>query len=282
MSTAFLSMFIAMFLVLLLVLSLAIISLLNGGLYFLFSKQKFYFLKTSKGETGFAFGFTWNSAREPGKFNLIRIRLYNPFGKLTQVDILKEFSPKGSDFAVDEALGVGIKNLINADNLENATVTVELSALSDNLSYYFTYKGDEFVQRVNNANMTAEEFNKKFQEVGPPPVLYQTVKRSFVATDFSGQENKSLKIATNPKFTQDFTQNSSTESSPAENNFPASKVWIDPGCIVCDACETIYPEVFEVLDDTCVIRPDAPLHDGLRIAEAAEACPVEVIKFTKA
>ena len=36
-----------------------------------------------------------------------------------------------------------------------------------------------------------------------------------------------------------------------------TKVWIEPGCIVCDACETAAPDVFEVLDDTCIIRPAA-------------------------
>ncbi len=65
-----------------------------------------------------------------------------------------------------------------------------------------------------------------------------------------------------------------------------TKVWIEPGCIVCDACETACPEVFEVLhdDETCVIRPEAldieftkPLSD--QIGEAAEECPVDVIKF---
>ncbi len=62
------------------------------------------------------------------------------------------------------------------------------------------------------------------------------------------------------------------------------KVWIDPGCIVCDACETACPEVFEVLEETCIIRPDAlnaeftkPLTES--IIEAAEECPVDVIKF---
>jgi ferredoxin len=64
-------------------------------------------------------------------------------------------------------------------------------------------------------------------------------------------------------------------------NYIVSKVWIEPGCIVCNACEGIFPEVFEVTDTTCLIRPGAPLDDGLKIQEAAEACPVEVIKFTK-
>ena len=32
-----------------------------------------------------------------------------------------------------------------------------------------------------------------------------------------------------------------------------TKVWIDEGCITCDACENIVPEVFSVQEDTCVI-----------------------------
>ena len=38
-----------------------------------------------------------------------------------------------------------------------------------------------------------------------------------------------------------------------------TKVWIDPGCIICDACESTAPDVFEVQheNDTCIIRPAA-------------------------
>lgn len=63
-----------------------------------------------------------------------------------------------------------------------------------------------------------------------------------------------------------------------------TKVWIEEGCIVCDACETASPEVFEVLDETCIIRPAAlsaeftkPRTDS--IIEAAEECPTDVIKY---
>lgn len=63
-----------------------------------------------------------------------------------------------------------------------------------------------------------------------------------------------------------------------------TKVWIEPGCIVCDACENTSPTVFEVTDDTCIIRPAAlnaeftkPLTQ--EIIDAAEECPVDVIKF---
>ncbi|MGB0714961.1 MAG: Rieske 2Fe-2S domain-containing protein [Phycisphaerae bacterium] len=63
-----------------------------------------------------------------------------------------------------------------------------------------------------------------------------------------------------------------------------TKVWIEEGCIVCDACETTAPDVFEVLDDTCIIRPAALAADFTKprtqdIIDAAEECPVDVIKF---
>ncbi len=66
-----------------------------------------------------------------------------------------------------------------------------------------------------------------------------------------------------------------------------TKVWIDPGCIVCDACEDTAPTVFEVTDDSCIIRPAAldaeftkPITD--LIVAAAEECPVNVIKYETA
>jgi ferredoxin len=80
-----------------------------------------------------------------------------------------------------------------------------------------------------------------------------------------------------------------------------TKVWIEEGCIVCNACETACPEVFHVTEDSCVIRaevrPDGASDPNLasklpltasvgadlesQIIEAAEGCPVEVIKFEK-
>jgi len=65
-----------------------------------------------------------------------------------------------------------------------------------------------------------------------------------------------------------------------------TKVWIAPGCIVCDACETTAPDVFQVLHDegTCIIRPDALEAEFCKprtkdIIDAAAECPVDVIKF---
>lgn len=65
-----------------------------------------------------------------------------------------------------------------------------------------------------------------------------------------------------------------------------TKVWIAPGCIVCDACETTAPDVFEVQheNNTCIIRPAALEVEFTKprselIVQAAEECPVDVIKF---
>lgn len=71
-------------------------------------------------------------------------------------------------------------------------------------------------------------------------------------------------------------------------------VWIDEGCITCNACEGEYPEIFEITDDTCFIIADArvdgsfdtnetsksalkPGFDLDAIQGAAEECPVDVI-----
>jgi ferredoxin len=80
-----------------------------------------------------------------------------------------------------------------------------------------------------------------------------------------------------------------------------TKVWIEEGCIVCNACEAECPDVFLVTDTTCVIKPDVR-EDGLEtenreemsalkeefqtsleaaIEAAAAGCPVEVIKYEK-
>jgi len=70
----------------------------------------------------------------------------------------------------------------------------------------------------------------------------------------------------------------------AETHQVVTKVWIAPGCIVCDSCENDCPEVFDVQEQTCIIRPPAMGADFLKpltpsIQVAAEGCPVDVIKF---
>ncbi|MCB9061052.1 MAG: ferredoxin [Halobacteriovoraceae bacterium] len=137
----------------------------------------------------------------------------------------------------------------------------------------------KFRENLAKARETAESFNAQ-NEIKSSRPYFEIPKRSFIAENFA-TSNKALKIASNPEFAGDFSSAGGDGQTTVEN-FLVSKVWINEGCIVCDACEGIYPEVFEVKSDTCVIRPDAPLDNGLKIQEAAEACPVEVIKYNKA
>lgn len=59
-----------------------------------------------------------------------------------------------------------------------------------------------------------------------------------------------------------------------------TKVWIEEGCTVCNLCEDTAPEVFEVNDETCLVKDgvDFNAHEE-EIIQAAEECPVEIIKY---
>ncbi len=56
------------------------------------------------------------------------------------------------------------------------------------------------------------------------------------------------------------------------------RVRIVPGCISCGSCEAICPNVFEVTD-IAHVRPNGDLEDNAELVrEAADMCPVSVIK----
>jgi ferredoxin len=58
-----------------------------------------------------------------------------------------------------------------------------------------------------------------------------------------------------------------------------SKVTIEDGCTACGICEQTCPEVFEMKDDTAAVKAGADLAANEdKIKEAADACPVTVIK----
>lgn len=57
------------------------------------------------------------------------------------------------------------------------------------------------------------------------------------------------------------------------------KVWIEEGCTACGLCESICPEVFEMPDLAEVIEGADLVANEEGIKEAAESCPVEVIKY---
>jgi ferredoxin len=58
-----------------------------------------------------------------------------------------------------------------------------------------------------------------------------------------------------------------------------SKVWIEDGCTSCGLCEEICPEVFKVEDVATVIKGVNLADYEDKIKEAAESCPVEVIRY---
>ncbi len=59
------------------------------------------------------------------------------------------------------------------------------------------------------------------------------------------------------------------------------KVWIDEGCTACGLCEEICPEVFKLKDEATVIEGVNYSDNEGKIKEAAESCPVEVIKYSE-
>ena len=60
-----------------------------------------------------------------------------------------------------------------------------------------------------------------------------------------------------------------------------TKVWIEDECTLCGVCEDLCPEVFSMGDETTTVLDGADLEgNGDCIREAADNCPVEIIKFS--
>jgi len=60
-----------------------------------------------------------------------------------------------------------------------------------------------------------------------------------------------------------------------------TKVWMEEGCIACGACETTCPEVFRMEDIAYVNEGVNYTQYSEKIKEAADECPVEVIKYSE-
>lgn len=59
-----------------------------------------------------------------------------------------------------------------------------------------------------------------------------------------------------------------------------TKVWVEDGCTSCGLCEGTAPDIFEIDDISEVISgADFSGHED-EIVQAAEECPVEVIKYS--
>jgi len=270
-----------------LVVTLGVVSLLFGATDFMFGKPKLKFLKSEKGENGFAFHFKWNGAKERAKFDGVRIKLFNPFGKPSQIEICKEYPGSDSSFVRDLDMGPGFKAVTLAKGFDDALVQVELYSGAHGITYSYEMKGAKFNRMLSESSQTIADFEeKKVTSTVGPKTKYGVIHRDTIADTVPGRGPK-LKLATNPEFAAEFAAagaatGEANAAAPVAENYSVTKVWIEPGCIVCNACEEIFPEVFEVTSDSCIIRPGAPMDDGLKVEEAAEACPVEVIKFKRA
>jgi len=121
-NTHFLALAVSSILVLGLLFTLAFTSLTVGALEWLFGRPRLTFLRSTLGENGLAFRFSWNSAKEEAKINLIRIRLFNPFGVPSQLEVSKEFEAHDSTFVMDLDLGMGLRKILESCNTQNATL----------------------------------------------------------------------------------------------------------------------------------------------------------------
>lgn len=281
MNITLLSLTISVLLGLGLLFGLVALNFLVGTLDFFFGKAKFEILKSSKGINGFSFLMRWDPSKEEGKFHQVKIKLFNPFGSPALAEVIKEFEPQGESFAVDLDMGPGFQDILNATKSNQATILIEVGAIQDRFFHQEEMKAAKFFDKRREATSNVSEFESSKTD-NSLKQYYHTVQKSMIAEPMA-QTGKHLKLATNPEFAHEFAgaaAGGAEVAAAAIANFAVSKVWIATGCIVCNACETIYPEVFKVNADTCIVKADYPKDNGLKIKEAAEACPVEVIKYS--
>jgi len=283
-NTSFVAMGVALVAVIGLVVTIVVANYVIGALETYLGKPRLTFLKSS-GDTIFSFAFDFNDAKEPTVFNRVKLRLFNPHGTPTQMEVACELGNQSESFAFDAQMHQGYIKFLGATNFDQARVMVELNSDRDGITHQFEMSGAKFRKKIVTASMTVEQYlnrPKLFKMADQPPI--DVPIRSFISDTVPGK-GPQLAIATNPQFAHLFSGGDGASSGGAATveavPFTVAKVWIEPGCIVCNACEDIYPEVFDVTADTCLIRPNAPLDLGLKIQEAAEACPVEVIKYTR-
>lgn len=283
MPTSFLALLIALTVVVLFIVGLGGLSLATGVFSQLLERPKFKFLRPSN-NLNFAFSFDWPFTKDQAKIDYIKFSLYNPFGHPTRSELVRSFKPQDQMFAQEIEMGQSFSNFLNANGFNKAEVSIEIGSSKEGINYFFSYKGSKFQEMLKSATRSITEELEALKSNDQKEVAYSVPAKSFIADPMPVEASAQLVIPTNPAFQALFAGSGGGASggAAAAENYKVAKVWIEPGCIVCNACEGIYPEVFEVLPDSCVVRTTAPLDNGLRIQEAAEACPVEVIKYAKA
>ena len=276
---------IAGFMVTGLIIGLGAIGLLVGVWERYWSRPKLTILRSQKGANGFAFHFQWDESKASVQYNVVKLKLFNPFGAPRQVEMAHSFEKTNESFVQDLDMGPAMGSLLQARGLDKARVQVELNS-RDGVAYQAEFKAMELIKLMKEAGTTVQDLRKESSTNSfVPEENFWTIGREFIADTVPGK-GAQVAIPTNPAFAAFFQGTGASGGGAAdavvEENFAISKVWIEEGCIVCNACEDIYPEVFKVIADGCEVIPGHPSDDGLKVLEAAEACPVEIIKFAKA
>lgn len=235
----------------------------------LFSKKKIYFLKSTD---KIFLGFSWDTE---DVFHAISFK----FSSRKDLYFYQSFTGQEHFCCIELNESSEILKYLTMNPFEK--VIIEL--ISTNIHRLrFEFFSKNFLKQQQKSSLTKEEFLTSFKELS----LNMIPEKKFIY-DGSLEKRPFLVLESDPQFknllkNKEQTPEHSQEAPKQEEvTFPIQKVWIEPGCIVCNTCENIYPEVFDVKATTCVIKDQAPLDDGLKIQEAAEACPVEVIKFSR-
>ncbi len=236
-------------------------------------KEKMIFLKPSSPQGAFALALAFT---EEAFFHALKISILSHKDK----DLYYTFPVKDESFCLE--IPFQEEEIKFIDFLKKNPTEIILFQFESTGPHFFKfeYNAKKLLQNMMKAKITCEEYEEKYLLSDTPS--YNRPIQKFI-NEVPVEKRSYLVLESHPKLKNLFQnqQNTITQNTPQIENFKVQKVWIEPGCIVCNACENIIPEVFDVKPPTCVIKDNAPLENGIKIEEAAEACPVNVIKFIK-
>jgi ferredoxin len=239
------------------------------------------FVKLESSETPLGLKIEWDSESYPHEVYRVRVDFYELIrgGRSTSFSYTFEGkSFKRKSFVLPLQLTEEQKQMLTDSgldgskrSLDNSQVQIEIETTTNETERYKIAKRKIIIILANGKTFekskTVDILDPIAQDRGA------LLTRVFAWKKVADTAEEGIKKAGAPK---------AAGGPAAPVNFLVTKVWIEPGCIVCDACENEAPDVFWVKDDTCIVRDNAPLDNAGAIAAAAEGCPVDVIKFTTA
>lgn len=242
------------------------------------------FIKSGNKEQPLAMKVTWDPESFPIRVARIKIDLLElvPGGRsLSHTFTFEDSSAKKKSFILPmefnaEDLAILTDNGLNNSPraLKNTSIVVEVETLGGE-TQRFKFNKQKLLNILNSEEKDAKADTSVEVLDALKPDRWSVQTRVFPWKNYEEvYEDEEDSSGTG-------TATTAGDGPRAPVDFIVTKVWIEPGCIVCDACETEAPEVFWVQEDTCIVRENAPLGDAAAIKAAAEGCPVDVIKFNK-